>query len=102
MGTLAQTRLSDDQPGPPGPSRVTDLDTDDSTGNGGTQAVALLESRTSPARREDAFQDTQHANRKTMTAMDVVYALKRQGHGVWHWPWALILGMKFFWATHVL
>ena len=31
----------------------------------------------------DAFQYTQHANRKTVTAMDVVYALKRQGHTVY-------------------
>ena len=31
----------------------------------------------------DAFQYTQYAKRKTVTAMDVVYALKRQGYTVY-------------------
>ncbi|XP_058141338.1 histone H4 [Dasypus novemcinctus] len=40
----------------------------------------------------DAVTYTEHAKRKTVTAMDVVYALKRQGRtlygfgGIWPWP----------------
>ena len=41
----------------------------------------------------DAVTYTEHARRKTVTALDVVYALKRQGELVGRWPWSHLVVM---------
>ncbi|GKC18826.1 histone H [Tanacetum coccineum] len=45
----------------------------------------------------DAVTYTEHARRKTVTAMDVVYALKRQGRTLYDMPEASLLG---FWSVN--
>ena len=53
----------------------------------------------------DAVTYTEHAKRKTVTAMDVVYALKRQGrtlYGFGGWAYSLLSKPALFRATNTL
>ncbi|XP_029099087.1 histone H4-like [Monodon monoceros] len=47
----------------------------------------------------DAVTYTEHAKRKTVTAMDVVYALKRQGRTLYGCSLALSLSLSLFFRT---
>ena len=46
---------------------------------------------------KDTVTYTEHARRKTVTAMDVVYALKRQGRTIYGFGgWMIFMGLIFF------
>ena len=48
----------------------------------------------------DCVRYTKHARRKTVTAMDVVYALKRQGHPIYGFDFGPALGNNGVAFTH--